>query len=98
MRACRVLSQGAPARAERSLRFLVTTLAALAQALSRNSAGGGSACLEASVLEAAFQVAAKKHTCSVTYPDRVFLANAVEHTTVVCSAPRCLPSPVSKCL
>ena len=53
MRARRVLSQGAPAKAERSLRFLATTLRELAGALA-HTAGG--ACLEASVLEAAFQV------------------------------------------
>ena len=49
----RVLSQGAPGKAERSLLFLVTTVRELGLALADTR---GEPCLEASVLEAAFQV------------------------------------------
>ena len=52
-RLCRVLSQGAPGKAERSLLFLVTTIRELGLALAGTR---GDPCLEASVLEAAFQV------------------------------------------
>lgn len=50
---CRVVSQGAPGKAERSLLFLVTTVRELGLALAGTR---GEPCLEASVLEAAFQV------------------------------------------